>query len=686
MGGSATSLVGVSGTDETFWQGGTPPGVPSPDENLALLRLAAQAGGLDAVALVVEDEAGVTRILASWPIDLGGSLWGAESPDHSALLEAAGGSGGPLRGSTARQAGAGASLVGSVDPAGAIDADEGVRALDVLARLLASRFSLDRARERAEDQAARMAGLVDAGLSLGQEFTLDDLLSRIVQTARHVLGARYAALGVLDETGTRLAEFVTSGLTEAEQAAIGDPPTGRGLLGAVIRVARPVRLERIADDHRSSGFPPNHPPMESFLGVPVALRGDVFGDLYLTDKVGGVFTAEDEQIAQTLASQAAAAVDHIRRFEAESRRAGELESVLEIARAVLGTLDIDVLLPLVANRATRLTGAATVGLAVRDGDELVFQYAHGEDATALEGLRSSVEMDALEAEVRDALGAPGVVVCALDVGGERAGALVAIGRRPFDTAARHLLETFSSQVAIALANARSVASEREAMKETARREAVAAREQASAEGLRRAVAAQEAERARVARDLHDEVGQVLSALAVHLRTLEGEVSTPEARRRVEDLRASVGDAARSLRELAVRLRPTRLLEQGLERAIEEQAERLKAGGFVVDLDLRGLSDDLPADVQTAVFRTVQESLTNIARHSSATSASIVAAASGTRLRVVIEDDGIGFDPDAPTSRLGLMGIRERCELLGGSLRIESTPGAGTAVVVDLELP
>ncbi len=415
------------------------------------------------------------------------------------------------------------------------------------------------------------------------------------------------------------------------------------------------------------------------------LRGETFGNLYLTDKVGGAFTAEDEQIAQTFASQAAVAVDNLRRFEAESRRAGELESVLEIARAVLGTLDVEALLPLVARRARRLTGADTVGFAVTDGDALTFQYAHGVDALGLEGVRVPRDMDLLETSLRETLGAPVVVASALEVGGELAGALVAIGWRPFDSAARRLLETFSSQVAIALVNARSVAAERESMKETSRREAAAARDQAAAEGLRRAVAAQEAERARVARELHDEVGQVLTALAVHLRTLEDEVSTPEARRRVEDLRGSVGDAARSLRELAVRLRPARLLERGLAEAIEEQADRLRAAGLEVDVDVRGITPDLSEDVQTVVFRTVQESLTNIARHSGATHASVVAAASGSRLRIVVEDDGVGFDPDSPTSRLGLVGIRERVELLGGNLQIESSEGAGSAVVVDLEI-
>lgn len=655
-----------------------------PDRDV--LRMAARVAGLDAAAVIVGGPDG-PMVRASWPVDVMGARAGVDGSEPAALLEAAGGAGGAvLQATVAVEDGVEATLIGSSDPASAVTRDDATSALEVLAGMIALRLGLESARVRAEDARARMASLVDAGLSLGRQLALDDLLTRIVQAAREVVGARYAALGVLDASRTRLAEFVTAGLSEDERAAIGDPPAGRGLLGALIRDARTLRLERMDDDDRSVGFPANHPPMTSFLGVPVMLRGEAFGNLYLTDKVGGAFTAEDEQIAQTFASQAAVAVDNLRRFEAESRRAGELESVLEIARAVLGTLDVEALLPLVARRARRLMGADTVGFAVTDGDGLTFQYAHGVDALGLEGVRVPAQIDRLESSLRETLGAPVVVASALEVGGQLAGALVAIGWRPFDTGARRLLETFSSQVAIALANARSVAAERESMKEASRREAAAARDQAAAEGLRRAVAAQEAERARVARELHDEVGQVLTALAVHLRTLEDEVSTPAARRRVEDLRGSVGDAARSLRELAIRLRPARLLERGLVAAVEEQAERVRSAGLEVDVDLRGLEAHLSDDVQTVVFRTVQESLTNISRHAGATHASVVAAATSNRLRIVIEDDGAGFDPEEPTSRLGLVGIRERVELIGGVLRIESSPGAGTAVVVDLEIP
>ena len=521
---------------------------------------------------------------------------------------------------------------------------------------------------------ARMASLVDAGLALSQELSLDALLTRIVQSAREVLGARYAALGVLDSSHTELAEFVTAGLRPEEIAAIGALPRGRGLLGALIRDARPLRLERMADDPRSVGFPPHHPPMDSFLGVPIALRGEVFGNLYLTDKAGGPFTQEDEQMALTFASQAAVAVDNVRRYEAERRRADELESVQEIARAALATLDLDALLPLVARRARRLIGADTIGVAVADGAGLMFRHAHGIDALGLEGRRVPMDIGALAGTLRESLGTPAVEVCALEVSGRTAGVLVALGRQPFDEGARRLLETYSSQVAVALVNARAIAAERQVI-----------REAAEADALRRSIEAQEAERTRIARELHDEAGQVLTALALHLRALEDDVESDAIRDRLVALRRSVGDASTGIRELAMRLRPPALAEHGLVEAIEEQADLLRETGLTVEVNLRGIRPGLPDEVQTALFRVVQEALTNAARHAHAANVSVVASSAEGRLRLVVEDDGVGFDPAAPTRHLGLAGSRERVAMIGGQLRIESSRGAGTAVVVDVEV-
>lgn len=652
-----------------------------------LLQLVAGLAGLDAVVLVVAADDRPT-VRASWPVQRAGvGCDDSTEAGRSRLLIAAGGAGGGVVTATASvDAGVVATVHGSLVASGGVSPGEAGRTLTALVPLVASHLGADIARRHAEDVQARMASLVDASLALGQELSLDALLTRIVQSAREVLGARYAALGVLDATRTELAEFVVAGLEAEEVDAIGELPRGRGLLGVLIRDARPLRLERMADDPRSEGFPPHHPPMRSFLGVPIALRGEVFGNLYLTDKAGGPFTAEDEQMALTFASQAAVAVDNVRRYEAERRRANELESVQEIARAALATLDLDALLPLVARRARRLIGADTIGVAVSDGHELVFRYAHGIDALGLEGSRGPADLALLRDGLSASLGSPAVEVCALEVSGEIAGALVAVGWRPFDDHARRLLETFSSQVAIALVNARAVTAERQHLREVARGEAATARERAQAEGLRRVIEAQEAERTRIARELHDEAGQVLTALALHLRALEDDVDSDAIRDRLVELRRSVGEASTGIRDLAVRLRPPALTEHGLIDAIEEQAARLRAAGPPVDVALSGIGPHLPEAVQTVLFRVVQEALTNAARHSGATNVSVVSSAHRGRLRLVVEDDGAGFDPATPTERLGLAGLRERVETIGGRLRIESSPGAGTAVVVDVDLP
>ena len=661
--------------------------VREPDDvaDADLLHLVADAAGLDAVALVVGDQ-GHERVRASWPIDRAGASGVSADLAPEALLAAAGGAGGTVVSAFVEaDPGGMIALHGSLDGGRAGSRGVAESALVTLARVIASHLGSAVARDRAAEAHVRMASLVDSGLALGRELTLDALLTRIVQSAREVLRARYAALGVLDATHTELAEFVTAGLRPEQAEAIGAPPRGRGLLGALIRDERPLRLERIADDPRSVGFPPHHPPMESFLGVPVALRGEVFGNLYLTDKAGGPFTQEDEQMALTFASQAAVAVDNVRRFEAERRRADELESVQEIARAALATLDLDALLPLVARRARRLIGADTIGVAVADGPRLMFRHAHGIDALGLEGSHVPMDIGSLADALAESLGTPVVEVCALEVSGRIAGVLVALGRRPFDESARRLLETYSSQVAVALVNARAIAAERQIVREASEREVAAARERAEADALRREIEAQEAERTRIARELHDEAGQVLTALALHLRALENDVDSDAIRDRLVALRRSVGEASSGIRELAVRLRPPALTALGLVEAIQEQADQVREAGLTVEVDLRGITPDLPDQVQTALFRVVQEALTNAARHSQANNISVVASAVEGRLRLVVEDDGTGFDPAAPTGHLGLAGIRERVAMIGGQLRIESSRGAGTAVVVDVEV-
>lgn len=532
--------------------------------------------------------------------------------------------------------------------------------------------------------AGRVADLIASGLALAGETSVDGLLERITVAARDVLGARYAALGVLDSGGTELARFVTSGVHPDVAETIGRPPRGRGLLGAVIREGRTIRLDRIDADARSVGFPDHHPPMETFLGVPIAMRDEVFGNLYVTDKLSGSFTLEDERLAQVLASQAAVAIDNARRYESERLRAEELETALEVGRAMLSVLDVDKLLSFIARRARRLASADTVAVGVREGEELVLRYADGVSRGDLEGLRLGVDLAGLEDRLAGLAEGEWEVV-PLEVDSGLAGILVAVRREPFDVGALRLLRLLSTQGAIALSNAKTFAQERQRLMTSATVQAVRAQEKAAAEGFRRTVEAQEAERARIARELHDEAGQVLTGLSLHLRAIEEREQDPEVRASLVELRSSVGQVSSGLRELITELRPTGLREHGLEGAIERQAERLRAAtGMSVDVAV-GRLPDLAHEVEVAAFRVVQEALTNIARHSGASRASVLVQASEGRLRVVVEDDGRGFDPGAPTDRLGLAGIDERIGLLGGRLRIDSSPGAGTALTVDLDV-
>src|SRR6266545_6012988 len=176
----------------------------------------------------------------------------------------------------------------------------------------------------------RLRVLVDAGIALSSELSLDALLQRIVETAAELTGARYAALGVIDKTGHGLERFLTTGVDPETHAAIGDPPRGRGILGVLIREAEPLRLHDIADDPRSVGFPRNHPPMRAFLGVPILLRGVAYGNLYLTEKEGGDFSDEDEELVTLLASQAAVAVENARLYESATQWSRQLEALHEV--------------------------------------------------------------------------------------------------------------------------------------------------------------------------------------------------------------------------------------------------------------------------------------------------------------------------------------------------------------------
>ena len=233
-------------------------------------------------------------------------------------------------------------------------------------------------------ESERLQTLFQTGIAISSELSLDGVLERIVEAAALVTDAHYAALGVIDPAGTGLERFITYGMSPETQLEIGDLPHGRGILGVLIRDARALRLHAISEDPRSVGFPPGHPPMRTFLGVPIMLRNVAYGNLYLTEKEGGSdFSPQDEELVSLLAAQAAVSIENARLYESATAWSQQLESLNEIGGALVGELQLEPLLDLIATRLRELIGARLVAIALPSGDALRVAAADGEDVTDL---------------------------------------------------------------------------------------------------------------------------------------------------------------------------------------------------------------------------------------------------------------------------------------------------------------
>ncbi|MFN8123657.1 MAG: GAF domain-containing sensor histidine kinase [Thermoleophilia bacterium] len=624
----------------------------------------------------------------------GFSVWRVGSARHEAVLGLWGDD---------RPVADGTAFVARLTPASAPVTEllVGVHAIpDLPAGTLAQGLAELRARTVAQPQVApppadpRTGELLETGILLAGEPSLDEILNTLLESARRLLDSRYAALGVLDPSGTGIERFITAGMDAESARMVGEPPTGRGVLGVLLTDRHTLRLDRISDHPRSCGFPPGHPVMTSFLGAPIVHAGRVFGNVYLADKAGGPYTEEDERVLEILAAQAAAAISTARRLEEEHLRVVELERLQRtvrelqevLARGMTEASGIDELLPSVAGHAMMVRGVEYACIAIAEGDELVIRVTEARSRRALAvGERTPADVDAFTAALRTAARCP-VEVVPLRVAGELVGALGTAGEDVAEDGVRAMLSAVGNQLALAVANERAMHAERERAHAAVALQLARANERATAEGFRRAIQAQEAERARIARELHDEAGQVLTAVSLHLRILEDVDVDPAHRELLTDLRKEVVSAANNLHDLITDLRPAALREHGLASAIAQQALRTSgATGIHADVSVDALPDGLPEETEVAIFRVVQEALTNVARHSGAGAFSVTAATEGDQLRVVIEDDGRGFDPDADTSRHGLSGIRERVALLGGRLHVDSSPGRGAAVIVELDL-
>lgn len=538
----------------------------------------------------------------------------------------------------------------------------------------------------------RLRAVFDASIAVTSELSIEAVLQRIVEAAADLTGAKYAALGVIDQTGTGLENFVTTGLDEETVRRIGDLPRGRGILGVLIRDAKPLRLTDISSDPRSVGFPPGHPPMKRFLGVPILLRGVAYGNLYLTEKEGGEdFTEDDQELVRLLAAQAAVAVENARLYESATRWGDQLESLAEVGNALATEIELPRLLQLVVTRLRELIDARLVFIAMptgRDGAALI-QTVTGDDAETYVGIeldatrsktarvlerRRSERVDSLiedpevDQQASRSMGVRTGLFVPLVVRDHAIGVVVAHDKQQADPRFTdedvRIAEAFAERAAVAIDLSERVAGD----------------------ALRRVVEGQELERKRLARELHDETGQALTSILLGLRSIEEAVADrPEIRESVLALRELVVETLHDVRRLAVELRPKALDDFGLVPALERLAETFSEQ-TALDVHVQAVLGDerLPREVESALYRIVQEALTNVIKHAQATTVSVVLMKKGEGVAAVIEDDGQGFDPaKASDDGLGLIGMRERIALLGGRVTVESSERGGTTVAVEV---
>ncbi len=518
-----------------------------------------------------------------------------------------------------------------------------------------------------------------------------------MQTARDLCGARYSALGVLDDQRRELAQFLTAGESEADRVAIGHLPRGRGILGLLIDQPVPIRLHDVSEHPRSYGFPPGHPPMRSFLGAPIVVRGEAWGNLYLTEKHGADdFDDDDVEAIVVLAEWAAIAIDNAHLFGTSERRRVELERAVggmeaaqDIALALGGETDSGRVLELIAKRARALVDSDALLIWLADEHALRLAAHAGnatpppdaeiplEGSTAGSALRSASTMriDDVATLIVDPAkfglgGARSALIVPLVFRGRGLGVLAAFDRigqaaTTFSDDDERALRAFAASAATAVATARGVEAQR----------------------LRAQIGAAEAERRRWARDLHDETLQGLGATKLALTAaLRGE---PEAARpRIEQAVRQLELEIAALRGIIADLRPPALDELGLEAALRTLAQRVGASHHLeIELDLRLGERRLEAEVETIAYRVAQEALTNVAKHAGATRVWLALRATAAALELRVRDDGRGIEP-AGAGRpggYGIIGMRERAELGGGNLQVGARPGGGTSIALTLPL-
>ena len=538
---------------------------------------------------------------------------------------------------------------------------------------------IDRARDVQRVQ-GRLRALLRAIETVAGDLSLELVLRNVVESACQLAGAQYGALGVIGHDGG-LEQFIHVGMDDATAARIGNLPQGKGLLGALITDPRPIRLTHMRDDPRSTGFPPNHPPMDSFLGVPIHVRDEVFGNLYLSNSAKGGFTGEDEELVLALALAAGTAISNARLYAESRLQQRWLEASVDIGAQLLASSGEDPL-RMVARRAIDIADAdlVSISLVTPDRTGLIVEVAFGEHANDLVGQRFrlgetlagevvEVGEPLLLASMADHTGPPSHLSAVIDAGplmvlplrgtGATRGVLSLLrlrGRRAFSPTDLTMAAGFASHASVALELADTRAAEQ------------------------RLVLLED--RDRIAMDLHDHVIQELFSIGL---SLEGIAAKPEfdgalserIRQRVEDIDRTIRRIRTSIFELRGNLGPQQ--EDGLRQHVLEVASELTpALGFAPHVAFAGAVDlVLGEDLADDVIACVRESLTNVAKHAHATSVVVDVALSGDTLAVTVSDNGIGAA--GATRASGTANLRSRAEKRRGSYEIGPGAAGGTVV-------
>lgn len=530
--------------------------------------------------------------------------------------------------------------------------------------------------ERAQDVVStqgRLRGLLSANQAIVGNLSLPVLLQRTIEAACELANARYGALGVIDPAAGGLEQFVHVGIDTATAARIGHLPEGKGLLGALIDDPRPIRLRTIAGDPRSVGFPAGHPPMTSFLGVPIRVREEVFGNLYLTESQSeaGEFTAEDQVLVSALAATAGVAIENARLYDEARRRQQWLQVSTEVSQQLLST-DGEDPLQLIARQARQVANAdvVTVVLPTADGQRLIVEVAAGQGADELTALTFAIENTLIGVAFNS--GQPVLVgdineepqytvhlsevvpvgpVMVLPLGGaERVrGALVIgrlHGRHRFSEADLEMAMTFANHAAVAL-------------------------ELADARADQQRIVLLE-DRDRIARDLHDHVIQRLFAIGLTVQSVASGLGDDERGARLPRVVSDIDETIRQTRTSIFQLRGPLGPEQGTVRAqlLAVAAEVSPVLGFEPSLRFGGPLDAVvPESVVDDLVAVLREALTNVARHAHANHVEVEVTATAKELSMEVADDGVGISANGRSS--GLANLRQRAERHGGLLTLET---------------